>query len=243
MNEEQFSPLLEQYFKTQDVAVRDELFEDYLPLAKSVARRFIGRGAELEDLEQVAAMALLKALERYDPSRGYRFATFAVPTITGDLRNHLRDRGSLIRMPRDARQKLYLMTQQQERFEREELRAPSAAELAVRMGIAPEELLMLINLREQNEATSLDALVGDDMALEGLVGSEDAGFERFEQSEWMRWVMGKVSDVERELLTLRFQDRLGQRETAARMGVSQMQVSRLERRVLSRLRSIETSAR
>ena len=96
-------------------------------------------------------MALLKALERFDPSRGFRFVTYAVPTITGDVRNYLRDKSGLMRMPRDMRQRLYQMTQEQERFEREHLRTPTAVELSERMGIAPEEFLALLALRTQNE--------------------------------------------------------------------------------------------
>ena len=138
MNDEHLIPLLERYAASRDPALRDELFEHSLPLARAVARKFSGRGVETEDLEQVAGMALLKALERFDPARGFRFVTYAVPTITGDVRNYLRDKSGMMRMPRDMRQRLYQMTQEQERFEREHLRAPTATELAERMGIAPE---------------------------------------------------------------------------------------------------------
>ena len=199
---------------------------------------------ETEDLEQVAGMALLKALERFDPSRGFRFVTYAVPTITGDVRNYLRDKSGLMRMPRDMRQRLYQMTQEQERFEREHLRTPTAVELSERMGIAPEEFLALLALRTQNEAVSLDTPVGEegDTQLSDLLGSADDRFERMERSEWAQWLLSKVGDTERELLTLRYRDGLGQRETARRLGISQMQVSRLERRALSRLRAMEAQA-
>ncbi len=244
MNDEHLIPLLERYAAGRDPALRDELFERYLPLARAVARKFSGRGVETEDLEQVAGMALLKALERFDPARGFRFVTYAVPTITGDVRNYLRDKSGLMRMPRDMRQRLYQMTQEQERFEREHLRAPTATELAERMGIAPEEFLALLNLRAQSDAVSLDMPVGEegDTRLSDLLGSADDRFERMERSEWAQWLLSKVGDTERELLTLRFRDGLGQRETAKRLGISQMQVSRLERRALSRLRAIEAQA-
>ena len=244
MNDEHLIPLLERYAASRDPALRDELFEHYLPLARAVARKFSGRGVETEDLEQVAGMALLKALERFDPSRGFRFVTYAVPTITGDVRNYLRDKSGLMRMPRDMRQRLYQMTQEQERFEREHLRAPTATELAERMGIAPEEFLALLNLRAQSDAVSLDMPVGEegDTRLSDLLGSADDRFERMERSEWAQWLLSKVGDTERELLTLRYRDGLGQRETAKRLGISQMQVSRLERRALSRLRAIEAQA-
>ena len=244
MNDEHLIPLLERYAASRDPALRDELFERYLPLARAVARKFSGRGVETEDLEQVAGMALLKALERFDPARGFRFVTYAVPTITGDVRNYLRDKSGLMRMPRDMRQRLYQMTQEQERFEREHLRAPTATELSERMGIAPEEFMALLSLRMQSDAVSLDTPVGEegDTQLSDLLGSPDDRFERMERSEWTQWLLTKVGDTERELLTLRYRDGLGQRETAKRLGISQMQVSRMERRVLSRLRAIEAQA-
>ena len=244
MNDEHLIPLLERYAASRDPALRDELFEHYLPLARAVARKFSGRGVETEDLEQVAGMALLKALERFDPARGFRFVTYAVPTITGDVRNYLRDKSGLMRMPRDMRQRLYQMTQEQERFEREHLRTPTAVELSERMGIAPEEFLALLALRTHNEAVSLDTPVGEegDTQLSDLLGSTDDRFERMERSEWAQWLLSKVGDTERELLTLRYRDGLGQRETARRLGISQMQVSRLERRALSRLRAMEAQA-
>ncbi len=241
MNDERLLPLMEQYAATRDVVLRDRLVEGYLPLAKAVARKFTGRGADLEDLEQVAAIALLKAIERFEPQRGFRFVTYAVPTITGELRNHLRDRGGLMRMPRDLRQRLYQLSKVQESFENEFLRAPTAAELAQRMGVSPEEILTILSLRTQSEYVSLDTPVGEDgdTRLEDMLGSGDAGYEALERREWMEWILSKVSDTEKEMLLLRYRDGLGQRETAKRMGVSQMQVSRLERRVLSRLRAME----
>lgn len=239
MSEEQINALWEGFASEGGRDLRDALFEAYMPLSRAIARRFTGRGAELEDLEQVAGMALLKAIERYDPSLGNRFTTYAVPTMAGALRNHLRDKAGMIRLPRDARQKLYLMSREQERFENENGRAPAARELAARMGMSPDELLMLLSLREQNETVSLDAPAGEDASIGELIGDSDEGFERVEREEWARWILDKVNDTERRLLLLRFVERLGQRDTARMMGISQMQVSRLERRVLSRLRAIE----
>jgi len=241
MNDELLLPMMERYAQTRDTALRDELFERFLPLARAVARKFTGRGAELEDLEQVASMALLKALERFEPERGYRFSTYAIPTITGDLRNHLRDRTGLMRTPRDMRQRLYQLTREQEAFELEHMRAPTAEELAKRMQMTPEELLTLLNMRSQNSYVSLDTPVGEDgdTVLQDMLGGSDDGYERLERSEWMNWILSKVNETERELLLLRYREGLGQRDTAKRLGVSQMQVSRLERRVLSRLRAME----
>ena len=243
MNDERLVPILERYAITRSPALRDELVESYLPLARAVARRFEGRGVEREDLQQVASIALMKAIERFEPSRGFRFVTYAIPTIAGDVRNYLRDKASGMRVPRDARQKLFKMQQIREQFERDQLREPSARELAEAMQITPDELLMLLDMRNQTDVTSLDAPVSEESEtdLSAMLGADDNGFERVEQAQWMSWILSKVDDKERQLLTLRYHDRLGQRETAKRLGVSQMQVSRMERRVLARLRAIEES--
>ena len=243
MNDERLVPLLERYAVSREPALRDELVESYLPLARAVARRFEGRGVEREDLQQVASIALMKAIERFEPARGFRFVTYAIPTIAGDVRNYLRDKASGMRVPRDARQKLYKMQQIREQFEREHMREPSARELADAMQIPPDELLMLLDMRNQTDITSLDAPVSEESEadLGAMLGVDDQGFERVEQAQWMSWILSKVDEQERQLLTLRYRDRLGQRETAKKLGVSQMQVSRMERRVLARLRAIEES--
>ncbi len=243
MNDERLVPMLSQFALTRAPSLRDQLVESYLPLARAVARRFEGRGAEREDLQQVASIALMKAIERFEPDRGYRFVTYAIPTIAGDVRNYLRDKASGMRVPRDARQKLYKMQQIREQFEREHMREPSARELADAMQITADELLMLLDMRNQTDIASLDAPVSEDSEadLSAMLGVTDDGFERVEQAQWMSWILSKVDDKERQLLTLRYRDRLGQRETAKKLGVSQMQVSRMERRVLARLRAIEES--
>lgn len=228
MKDEQLSQGLREYAETRDRGLRDRLFEGLLPLSKAIAAKFTGPGRAREDLEQVAAMGLLKALERYEPERNLRFVTYAVPTITGDLRNYLRDKGSMVRAPRDARQRLYQMVRLQERFEQEHLRTPSAMELAQEMGITPEEMIALINLKRQTEVVSLDAPVDEtgETGLADLLGEDDPELERQERGQWMEWILSCVTPQEKQLLLLRYEERLGQRETAKRMGVSQMQVSR-----------------
>ena len=241
MNEEA-TARLEQYANTRSQDLRDALFEEFLPLARTVARRFAGRGAETEDLEQVAGMALLKALERFEPERGNRFVTYAVPTMAGDVRNYLRDKAGGMRLPREARQKLRDVLRERERFSQEHLREPTARELAEAARVTPDELLMLLAMRRQSDVASLNVPLEDgEGELGDLLGGGDEGFARMEDQEWMQWVLSKVNDTERALLLLRYRERLGQRETAKRLGVSQMQVSRMERRILARLRAIEQS--
>lgn len=240
MTEERYGQTLKEYAATRDRSLRDELFEGFMPLCASIAGKFAGRGIAREDLEQVAGIALLKALERYEPERNLRFVTYAVPTITGAVRNHIRDKGSLMRMPRHSRQMLYDMSRAQEKFEQEFLRTPSAQELAECMGITPDELLALINIRHQMEIVSLDTPIGEeeDAGLDALLGAEETGYERIEQGQFMQWALSMVTEQEKQVLLLRFQERMNQRDAARHMGVSQMQVSRLERRALEKLRKL-----
>lgn len=239
MNDSQWIPVLARYAQcptSEDMAL---LVEGYLPLSRAIARKFAGRGVETEDLEQVAAMALMKAIERFEPQRGLRFSTFATPTIAGEVRNYLRDKGALVRMGRDVRSQLHRLQQARDRLTQEKQREPTLLELAQAMAITPDELLALLDQREQAEVVSLSATSSaqeDAQALEERLGRLEEGYERVEQAEWLQWVRSQLTPAEDRLLTLRFFERLGQRECAKALGVSQMQVSRMERRMLARLR-------
>ena len=228
--------LLEAYARTRDPGLMARLVEEFLPLSAAVARKFAGRGVELEDLEQVAAMALMKAIERFEPGRGLQFSTYAVPTIAGALRNHLRDQGGVIRMGRDARAGLNRLYRTQEELTLELGREPSLRELAAAMSITDDELLALLDARASTEVVSLSAAPEGEAGLEAYLGVAESGYERVEQRAWMDWVLSLVTPLEKRLLELRFLERRGQRDTARILGVSQMRVSRMERRILERLR-------
>ena len=200
---------------------------------------------EKDDLEQVAAMALMQAIERFDPERGLQFSTFALPTIAGSVRNYLRDRGSTIRLTRSLREQLTKLRRVSDELTRKLQREPSMRELAEAMELPPEELLTLLDARRAAQTVSLDAETSDDAEaprLETFLGRLDEGYEQVEQAQWLNWVYGQVTPTEKLLLQKRFEERLGQRETARALGVSQMQVSRMERRLLTRLREKMTAA-
>ena len=241
MDDTRLTPLLADYAKTHDRDVMAILVEGYLPLCKAVARRFRGQGVETEDLEQVAAIALMKAIERFEPERGFKFTTFAMPTIAGEVRNHIRDKGSAIRVARDTRSRLYQLRKVADQLTQKLQREPSLKELADAMQVTPDELLSLLDARDASDVMSMDAGMSSDedaQRLEERLGVNDDGFERVEQQQWMQWVLKQVTPQERLLLEKRFIERLGQRDTAKALGVSQMQVSRMERKVLARLREL-----
>lgn len=241
MDDARLTRLLTEYAQTRDREVLSRLVEGYLPLCRAIARRFRGQGVEQEDLEQVAALALMKALDRFEPERGFRFTTFATPTIVGEVRNYLRDKGSAIRVSRDTRARLYQLRRVSEQLTQRLQREPSLKEIAQEMQITPDELLALLDARDASETVSMDAVLGSDedaQRLEEKLGVSENGYETVEQKQWIDWIFQQVTPQERLLLEKRYIERLGQRDTAAAMGVSQMQVSRMERRLLSRLRTM-----
>ena len=245
MTRPEVDDLFREYARSRDHAVMARLVEANLPLSQAVARKFQGQGVEKEDLEQVAAMALMQAIERFDPERGLQFSTFALPTIAGRVRNYLRDRGSTIRLTRSIREQLTKLRRVSDDLTRKLQREPSMRELAAAMEIPPEELLSLLDARHSAQTVSLEAETSEDEdapRLETFLGRMDEGYEQVEQAQWLKWVYEQVTPAEKLLLQKRFEERLGQRETARALGVSQMQVSRMERRLLARLRTLMSPA-
>ena len=241
MDDTRLTPLLADYARTRDRDVMATLVEGYLPLCKAIAWKFRGQGVETEDLEQVAAIALMKAIERFEPERGFKFTTFAMPTIAGEVRNHIRDKGGAIRVNRDTRSRLFQLRKVTDQLTQQLQREPSLKEIAAAMAVTPDELLSLLDARDASDVMSMDAGMSSDedaQRLEERLGVNDDGFERVEQQQWMQWVLKQVTPQERLLLEKRFIERLGQRDTAKALGVSQMQVSRMERKVLVRLREL-----
>ncbi len=241
MDDTRLTPLLADYARTRDRDVMAQLVEGYLPLCRTIAWKFRGQGVETEDLEQVAAIALMKAIERFEPERGFKFTTFAMPTIAGEVRNHIRDKGGAIRVNRDTRSRLYQLRKVTDQLTQQLQREPSLKEIAAAMEVTPDELLSLLDARDASDVMSMDAAMGSDedaQKLEERLGVNDDGFERVEQQQWLKWVFTQVNPQEKLLLEKRYIERLGQRETAKALGVSQMQVSRMERRILARLRDM-----
>ena len=217
-------------------ADREAALERYLPLAHGLAARY-GHAAEpLEDLEQVAAIGLLKAIDRFDPDRGTAFTSFAVPTILGELRRHFRDRTWALRVPR-AHQELLLAIERA----RDELAAsighqPTTGDLALRLGFSQELVLHLLELSAARWTLPLTPAGPDDDDEDEMPGDLDAGYRRVEHRAVLAELLATLSAREAEIVLLRFGADLTQDVIARRLGVSQMYVSRALRRSLSRLR-------
>jgi RNA polymerase sigma-B factor len=221
-----------------DPRARDELVERFLPLARAVARRYDQSGEPLEDLFQVASLALVKAVDRYDASRGCAFSSFAVPTIVGELKRHFRDRGWVVRPPRDVQELTLRVDRAVEHLTKELERAPTVAELAAAIDSTDEGVLEALQARSGRSALSLHVpAYGEDgqSALQDTLGASDDGYARAEDRVLLGGLLAGVSPRAREVLRLRFEEDLNQAEIGARLGVSQMQISRILRQAIEQL--------
>jgi RNA polymerase sigma-B factor len=232
--------LLERYHRDGDAAAREALVERFLPLARQLARRYQRGGEPLDDLVQVASLGLLKAIDRFEPDRPTAFSSFAVPTILGELKRHFRDRGWSVRVPRDLQEMTVRVDRTSEELSRQLGRAPTPLEIAEHIGITTEQVLEAREAAGAYRAVSLDRPRDeddDDAGAADWMGIEDPGFGLAEDAATVERLMAVLSDREREVLRLRFRDDLTQSEIGARVGVSQMHVSRLIRQAIARLRA------
>ncbi|NLC32018.1 MAG: sigma-70 family RNA polymerase sigma factor [Clostridiales bacterium] len=212
-----------------------------LPLCHAIAARFSGRGIEIEDLRQVAAVALISALKGFDPQRGLRFTTYVTPTMIGTIRNHIRDKAQLVRSPRGLRERGIQMDRMAEKLTQELNREPLVFELADALGWEIQQVLDVQSMREKSQFASFDAPDENGLMLFDKLGGEEIGYDSFEAREDLKSAMKHLSNTEKKLLAYRYGERLSQQATAQKLNMTQMQVSRMERRILTSLKQEMTS--
>jgi RNA polymerase sigma-B factor len=225
-----------------DRVAREALVQRFMPLTRGLARRY-GRSSEpFEDLVQVASLGLLKAIDRYDAERGHAFQSFAVPTILGEMRRYFRDSGWAIHVPRGAQERALKVRDAQEHIANERGHAPTVSQLAEYLEIDTEQVIDALQAIQAYETVSLDAPRpgGDEdtPSYGELVGHEDSSYELVELSATVAAALPRLAPRERAILKMRFAEDLTQTEIAERIGISQMQVSRLLRRSLDQLRTL-----
>jgi RNA polymerase sigma-B factor len=231
----------EAFADTRDPGLRDQLIEAHLGLAEYLARRFTNRGEPLDDLVQVASLGLVKAVERFDPSRGLEFTTFATPTIVGELKRHFRDKGWAVRVPRRVQELHLRVTRVIDDLALELGRSPTIPEIAKRAGTTEDEVTEAVDAGSAYRSASLDAGRGDDDESPGLLGQlgeADPELSRAERRAALSPLISELPEREQMMLYLRFYDGLTQSEIAKRLGISQMHVSRLLSRSLQQLREL-----
>jgi RNA polymerase sigma-B factor len=218
-------------------ALRDELTEMHLPLVRYLARRFADRHIPLDDLVQVGSIGLIKAVDRFDIDRGVEFASYATPTILGEIRRHFRDHGWLVHVPRRAQELQATVARARSELSQELHRAPTVAELAERTGVSDEQIVEVLDIAHGYTGVPIDVLTDPSTGSEkAVLAFTDMGLDAVEMRAVLRPALESLSEREQLVLLLRFVAGKTQTEIADIVGVSQMQVSRLIARSLTELR-------
>jgi RNA polymerase sigma-B factor len=235
--------LFKRYVDARDPVDRDAIVERFLPLARQLAARYQRPEEPFDDVYQVACFGLVKAVDRFDTQRGVAFSSYAVPTIMGEIKRHFRDRTWAVRVPRDLQELALRVDRVVTDLTRELGRAPSVDEVARAIDAEPEGILEAMQASSAYRATSFEtprsageAEPGD--TLGDSVGRVDDGFARAEQRAVLHALMRSLTPREREVVRLRFEEDLTQADIGERIGVSQMQVSRVLRQAIARLRTL-----
>jgi RNA polymerase sigma-B factor len=230
--------LLHAYKAEGDSAARDQLVADLMPLVRSLALRYAGRGEMLEDLIQVGSIGLINAIDRFDPERGFELTTYAVPTILGEIQRHFRDKAWAVHVPRSVKELNVRLARILGSLTAELGRSPTIEELAKAADAEEEQVLEALESANAYSVRSLSAPPDDDSqsVLSEQIGAEERGYEDIEDSALVDTGLDGLDERERRIVELRFFEGLTQSQIAAEIGVSQMHVSRLLRRALQTMR-------
>ncbi len=230
--------LLRRYHEGGDTDAREQLIERHLPLVRSLARRYAGRGEALEDIEQVGAIGLIKAIDRFELSREVSLATYATPNVVGEIKRHFRDKGWAVRVPRALQELNASMSGAIERLTVKLSRSPTIEEIAQELETTSEQVLEAMEVGSAYSTVSLNSGPSGEEELDPLetIGQEDEEFERSEHRASLAPALERLPSREREILRMRFEEGLPQTQIAQRVGLSQMHVSRLIRKSLAAMR-------
>ena len=231
--------LFERYEYDKSDALRGYILGKYLYVAEIMAKKFINRGVEYDDLFQVASLALVKAVDRYECSRGVKFISFATPTLVGEIKNYFRDKTRMIRISRRDSELIRKLDDTKEYLTSELGRSVSPEEIAEKLSISVERVLELMETKSAAYAASLDSYitVNADLKLIKLLGNTDDEYEKIDDRDFIKKCIDQLDDIERRLIQERFAEGKSQREVAEALGVSQMYISRVERKILVKFRN------
>lgn len=229
----------EEYYKTRDKKLRDELIEEHMYIVDILSNKYVGKGIEKDDLYQVASLGLIYAIDRFDPTKGYAFSSFATPTIMGELKRYFRDKGWVIRVPRRI-QNLYKKINTAKKILPQELqRTPTVADIADYLGEDEETILETMEASKVYAPQSLDMKYqvqkGENaIDLSEMIGEEDKNFDSIELKDLIDKSKERLNDLEKEILELRYYEGRTQVDIANTLDISQMTVSRIEKKIIQK---------
>lgn len=246
-DDKKIKDILKEYSQTRDLKLRNKIVEHYLYIVDILVKKYLNRGVEYEDLHQVGSMALILAVERFDPDRGFEFTSFATPTIIGEIKRYFRDKGWAVKVPRRLKEISAQIPRIQEELELELGKPPSVSQIASRLNIDEETVLEAMESGRSYGAYSLSQTFeeggeeGDSSVFEKYLGQEETGYESFEINDVIRSVYENLSDREKEIFQLRFLKGKTQQEIANQYGISQMTISRVEKKLREKFKAAYTA--
>lgn len=234
--------LFDRYRETGDVDIRNELIEKHLYMVEVLIRKYLNKGVEYDDLYQVGALALISAVERFDPSKGFEFSSFATPTILGEIKKYFRDKEWTLKVPRRQKEIALRIPAAKEDLYEKLQRKPTVTEIAEYLDVSEEDVLQAMESSRAYATYSLNQTFGDgdgegeSPVLEKYTATEETGYSRLETAELINSVLARFSENERAIFRWRFLENKTQGEVAERLGVSQMTISRAEKSIIQRFR-------
>lgn len=237
LSEEETEKLFKAYKDAGDMDARSRLIESYLYIAEIVARKFSNRGVEYEDLYQVASIALVKAIDRFDTSRNIKFPSFATPSMIGEIKNYFRDKTRLIHISRRDSEQLLRMQEARNTLAQSG-GSVHPEDIAREMDVDVERVLELLEIQQAASVISMDNHASEDeeTAISNFIGQEDNGFAEVENADFIAHALERLSEKERKIVYERFWNRRSQKQVADMLQVSQMYISRSEKKILEKLR-------
>ncbi len=229
--------LFDRYYKQKDISLRNEIVESYLYMVDILIRKYLNKGVEYDDLYQIGSMALISAVERFDPTKGYEFSSFATPTIIGEIKKYFRDKEWSVKVPRRMKEISGKVQMAKEELFNKLQRNPTVSELAEHIGHSEEEVFQAMESSMAYNAFSLNQTFdesgedGESPILERYAAVEDAGYDRLEYGEMIAKVLAGLSDTNKYIFKQRFVEDKSQAEIAKKLGVSQMTISRAEKSI------------
>jgi len=226
-----------EYQKTKDKALRDELIEEHMYLAEILAKKYTGRGIDYEDIFQVASVGLILAVDRFDPSKGYVFSSYATPTIIGEIKRHFRDKGWTIKVPRRIQELSKKISVAKNVLAGELGRIPTAEDIADYLDVSYDQVIEAMEASKVYQPGSIDSTIdssddGNDLQISDIIGDDDPTYERVENLDYLVRELKKLPKIERTILIERYINRKTQIAIAEELGISQMTVSRIEKKAL-----------